>query len=109
VLGDSHVLQLKALLVCPQPACWHQKERFQKAWSSNSLLKNQASRPLFNAQGDELQKAHAVAVICSVLETLRIVAVALKPVVPKLSERMYEQLGFTPQQFQVGVFKIIQE
>lgn len=39
--------------------------------------------------------------ICSVLETLRIVAVALKPVVPKLSERMYQQLGFSEQQFQV--------
>ncbi len=52
-------------------------------------------------QGDEAQKAQAVSVICAVLETLRIVAVALKPVVPRLSERMYLQLGFSAQQFQV--------
>lgn len=52
-------------------------------------------------QGDEAQRAHGVAVLCTVLESLRIVAVGLKPVVPRLSERIYLQLGFTAEQFQV--------
>ncbi|KAF5840719.1 tRNA synthetases class I (M)-domain-containing protein [Dunaliella salina] len=51
-------------------------------------------------KGDEAQKAQAVTAICAVLETLRIVAVALKPVVPQLSMRIYQQLGYSPQQFQ---------
>ena len=54
------------------------------------------------SQGDDNQRAHAAVVLCSVLEVLRIVAVALKPVVPQLSARMYQQLGFTEGQFQVG-------
>ncbi len=44
-------------------------------------------------QGDSTQKAKAARDLLAVLEAVRIVAVLLAPVTPRLSERIYEQLG----------------
>ena len=45
-------------------------------------------------QGTDEQKAAAAAVLVSVLEAVRIVAVLLSPVTPALSRRIFQQLGF---------------
>ena len=34
-----------------------------------------------------------------ILEAMRIIAIALSPVTPRLSLRIYEQLGYTKEQF----------
>ncbi len=39
--------------------------------------------------------------LCTVLELLRVAAVALSPVTPAMSLRVYLQLGFTEQNFKV--------
>lgn len=44
-------------------------------------------------QGDDAQKAAAAEVLCVVLETVRVAAVALYPLTPALSQRCFAQLG----------------
>ena len=39
--------------------------------------------------------------LCTVLELLRVAAVALLPITPALSQRVYLQLGYTDQQYKV--------
>ena len=39
--------------------------------------------------------------LCTVLELLRVAAVALSPITPALSQRVYLQLGYTDQQYKV--------
>ena len=48
-------------------------------------------------QGDDAQKATAADALLAVLEAVRIVAVLLAPVTPRLSERIYQQLGLDYQ------------
>ena len=44
-------------------------------------------------QGSEEEKAAAIDALVAVLETIRIAAVLLHPVVPRLASRVLEQLG----------------
>ncbi len=53
------------------------------------------------AQGTDEEKAEAAAVLVSVLEAVRVVAVGLAPLTPALSRRIYSQLGFSDEHFQV--------
>jgi len=52
-------------------------------------------------KGSDEEKADAAVALCVVLEVLRIAAVALSPVTPALSARIYKQLGFSEQQLEV--------
>ncbi len=40
--------------------------------------------------------------LCAVLELLRVAAVALSPVTPALSQRVYLQLGYTEQDYKAS-------
>ncbi len=53
-------------------------------------------------QGTDEEKAEAAAVLVAVLEAVRVVAVGLAPITPGLAGRIYQQLGYTPEQFEVG-------
>ena len=44
-------------------------------------------------QGDSEQRAAAALDLLAVLEAVRVVAVLLAPITPRLSERVYQQLG----------------
>lgn len=48
-------------------------------------------------KGSEADKAAAAVVLASVLELCRVIAVALMPVTPSLSQRIYRQLGLEEQ------------
>ena len=48
-------------------------------------------------QGDDAQKAAAAEALLAVLEAVRIVAVLLTPITPRLSQRILEQLGVGDQ------------
>ena len=50
-------------------------------------------------QGSDEEKAVGRSILVEVLEAVRIVAVLLSPVTPKLSEDIYLQLGFTHEDF----------
>ncbi|MEW5299356.1 MAG: hypothetical protein WDW36_002381 [Sanguina aurantia] len=50
-------------------------------------------------KGNEEEKAAAVAVLVTILELVRVVAVMLLPVTPSLAGKIYSQLGFTEAQF----------
>ncbi|GAX73560.1 hypothetical protein CEUSTIGMA_g1011.t1 [Chlamydomonas eustigma] len=52
-------------------------------------------------KGSDEEKAAASAVLCAVLELLRVAAVALQPVTPSLSRRVYSQLGYSDAEFEV--------
>eukprot|EP00955_Chlamydomonas_euryale_P107310 365756-Chlamydomonas_euryale.AAC.25 len=48
--------------------------------------------------GSDAERASAALALCTVLELLRVAAVALLPVTPALSRRVFEQLGLPPVQ-----------
>lgn len=50
-------------------------------------------------QGTDEEKEEAGRVLVAVLEGVRIVAVALSPVIPGISRKLYQQLGFPPAAF----------
>lgn len=52
-------------------------------------------------QGSDEEKRVAAVALCTVLELLRVAAVALSPITPALSQRVYLQLGYTDQQYKV--------
>lgn len=66
-------------------------------WVGRSLDPNL----LVSVQGTDEEKAAAVAVLVTILELVRVVAVMLLPVTPSLAGKIYSQLGFTEAQFQV--------
>ena len=51
-------------------------------------------------QGSSEEKEQANLVLLEVLEAARIVAVMLVPIAPVLARRVYQQLGFSDQQFE---------
>ena len=61
---------------------------------ANVYLEEQAPWKLVKAG----QLAEAGDVLVAVLETMRLVAIALSPVTPRVAARMLEQLGLSPQQ-----------
>ncbi|KAK9809086.1 hypothetical protein WJX72_009193 [[Myrmecia] bisecta] len=50
-------------------------------------------------KGSDAEKEEAVAVLCSTLEAVRIVAVLLSPITPAMAQRIYEQLGYSAEDF----------
>ncbi|CAH9076568.1 unnamed protein product [Cuscuta epithymum] len=65
--------------------------------AGNSFIDKQAPWSLFKQGGVDFEIAAKDLVV--VLELVRIIAVALSPVTPSLSLRMYTQLGYTKDQF----------
>nr|GMD86085.1 methionine--tRNA ligase, chloroplastic/mitochondrial [Ipomoea batatas] len=65
--------------------------------AGNSYIDKQAPWSLFKKGGADFETAAKDLVI--VLEAVRIIAVALSPVTPSLSFRIYTQLGYTEDQF----------
>ena len=65
----------------------------------NQYLEETAPWTAFKKGSDE-QKVEAAAVLAAVLEAVRVVAVLLSPVTPSLSSRIYQQLGFSQEQFE---------
>ncbi|GJN08700.1 hypothetical protein PR202_ga26652 [Eleusine coracana subsp. coracana] len=63
----------------------------------NLYIDEQAPWSCFKQGGDSAEKAAKDLVI--ILETMRIIAIALSPITPSLSLRIYTQLGFTEDQF----------
>lgn len=63
----------------------------------NLYIDEQAPWSCFKQGGESAEKAAKDLVI--ILETMRIIAIALSPVTPSLSLRIYTQLGFTEDQF----------
>ena len=50
-------------------------------------------------QGNDEQKAEGRQVLADVLEALRIVALLISPITPRLARAMYMQLGFSEEHF----------
>ncbi|RCV45983.1 hypothetical protein SEVIR_9G500300v4 [Setaria viridis] len=65
----------------------------------NLYIDEQAPWSCFKKGGESTEKAAKDLVI--ILETMRIIAIALSPITPSLSLRIYTQLGFTEDQFRV--------
>ncbi|GMH38713.1 hypothetical protein BSKO_06597 [Bryopsis sp. KO-2023] len=65
----------------------------------NQYLEETAPWAAFK-KGSNGEKAYAGQVLVSVLEAVRIVAVMLSPVTPRLAQRIYIQLGFSEQDYQ---------
>ncbi|KAM3315013.1 hypothetical protein ACQJBY_033647 [Aegilops geniculata] len=63
----------------------------------NLYIDEQAPWSCFKQGGEIAEKAAKDLVI--ILETMRIIAIALSPITPSLSLRIYTQLGFTEDQF----------
>lgn len=57
------------------------------------------ARGLHVTQGTEEEKKEAARVLVAVLEGVRIAAVALSPVIPGISRKLYTQLGFPAAAF----------
>lgn len=55
---------------------------------------------MIGLQGNDEQKAEGRQVLADVLEALRIVAILISPLTPRLACAMYTQLGFSEEQFQ---------
>jgi hypothetical protein len=68
---------------------------------SEPFLNFSLSFSFFSPQESEEERATASLALCTVLELLRVAAVALSPVTPALSKRVYVQLGFSEHEFQV--------
>ncbi|KAF8673708.1 hypothetical protein HU200_048457 [Digitaria exilis] len=65
----------------------------------NLYIDEQAPWSCFRKGGESTEKAAKDLVI--ILETMRIIAIALCPIAPSLSLRIYSQLGFTEDQFRL--------
>uniref|UniRef100_A0A0D9VR20 methionine--tRNA ligase n=1 Tax=Leersia perrieri TaxID=77586 RepID=A0A0D9VR20_9ORYZ len=63
----------------------------------NLYIDEQAPWSCFKQGGESAEKAAKDLVI--ILETMRIIAIAISPITPSLSLRIYTQLGFTEDQF----------
>ena len=103
----DHPLRALAQEKAPAVAAAYERLRFDQACAEaltisgrgNQLLEETAPWTAFK-KGSEEDKAAAAAVLVAVLEAVRVVAVLLSPVTPGLSSRIYQQLGFTQQQFE---------
>lgn len=103
----DHPLRALAAAKAPAVAAAYERLRFDQACAEalaisgrgNQLLEETAPWSAFK-KGSEEDKAAAAAVLVAVLEAVRVVAVLLSPVTPGLSARIYQQLGFTQQQFE---------
>ncbi|BAT93615.1 methionine--tRNA ligase, chloroplastic/mitochondrial [Vigna umbellata] len=69
----------------------------------NSYMDQRAPWSLFK-QGDTAAEAAAKDLVI-ILETVRIIAIALFPVTPSLSWRIYEQLGYSRDQFDAATWR----
>ncbi|EER92662.1 methionine--tRNA ligase, chloroplastic/mitochondrial [Sorghum bicolor] len=65
----------------------------------NLYIDEQAPWSCFKQGGESAEKAAKDLVL--ILETMRIIAIALSPITPSLSLRIYTQLGFTEDQFRL--------
>ncbi|KAL6645600.1 hypothetical protein ACP70R_017208 [Stipagrostis hirtigluma subsp. patula] len=65
----------------------------------NLYIDEQAPWSCFKQGGESAEKAAKDLVL--ILETMRIIAIALSPITPSLSLRIYTQLGFTEDEFRV--------
>jgi len=65
----------------------------------NLYIDEQAPWSCFKKGGESAEKAAKDLVI--ILEIMRIIAIALSPIAPSLSLRIYTQLGFTEDQFRL--------
>jgi methionyl-tRNA synthetase len=105
-LPEDHPLRSLAAERAPMVASSFNKMRFHDACEQalsvsgrgNQLLEETAPWTAFK-KGDDAAKAEAAAVLASVLEAVRIVAVMLSPVTPALSRRIYQQLGLGDDAF----------
>ena len=66
---------------------------------SNQYLEESAPWTLFKSEEEEDRKRAEVTLV-SIMEALRIVAIAMSPITPTLSERIYAQLGLKPMESQ---------
>ncbi|GLT31367.1 hypothetical protein SLA2020_061090 [Shorea laevis] len=71
--------------------------------SGNSYMDERAPWSLFKQGGAASEAAAKDLVI--ILETMRIIAVALSPVTPNLSQRIYAQLGYSEDEFKNVTWK----
>lgn len=58
--------------------------------------------PPLHHQGTDEERAAASLALCVVLEVIRVSAVALSPITPSLSRKVFQQLGYTDAQFEVS-------
>ena len=65
--------------------------------SDTSCIEMASASQRLPLQGDDAQKAAAAEALLAVLEAVRIVAVLLAPITPRLSQRILEQLGVNNQ------------
>ena len=106
-VAADHPLRALAAEKAPAVADAFARLRFDQACEAalsisgrgNQYLEETAPWTAFK-KGSEEQRAEAAAVLAAVLEAVRVVAVLLSPVTPSLSARIYQQLGFTPEQHQ---------
>lgn len=99
-IPESDPLRQCAEKWIPVAATGYQRMKFHDACSAilsisgrgNQYLEEMAPWTAFK-KGDDSAKAQAAATLVGVLEAVRIVAVALSPVTPALSCRIYRQLG----------------
>lgn len=107
-IPEDHPLRALAATKVPAVAAGYERLRFDHACEAalaisgrgNQYLEETAPWTAFK-KGSEEQKAEAAVVLAAVLEAVRVVAVLLSPVTPALSARIYQQLGFSPEQHAV--------
>ena len=105
-LPEDHPLRVLAAQRVPVVATAYSRLKFHEACEAalsvsgrgNQFLEETAPWTAFK-KGDDVAKAEAAAVLVSVLEAVRIVAVLLSPVTPSLSRRIYQQLGLGDDAF----------
>lgn len=105
-IAADHPLRALAADRVPAVAAGFERLRFDQACEAalaisgrgNQYLEETAPWTAFK-KGSEEQQASAAEGLAAVLEAVRVVAVLLSPVTPALAARIYQQLGFSEQQF----------
>ena len=105
-IGEDHVLRRTAEEQVPIVETCFQNMKFHDACTAalvisgkgNQYLEEIAPWTAFKKGTDEEKQAASEALV-AVIEAVRIVAVLLLPVTPGLSRKIYQQLGFTDEQW----------
>lgn len=106
-LPEDHPLRALAAQRVPVVESAYSRLKFHEACEAalsvsgrgNQYLEETAPWSAFK-KGTDAEKVEAAAVLVSVLEAVRIVAVLLSPVTPSLSQRIYSQLGLGDEAFE---------
>eukprot|EP00271_Cylindrocystis_brebissonii_P017679 TRINITY_DN4689_c0_g1_i1.p1 TRINITY_DN4689_c0_g1~~TRINITY_DN4689_c0_g1_i1.p1 ORF type:complete len:267 (+),score=76.22 TRINITY_DN4689_c0_g1_i1:350-1150(+) len=112
LLSEKHPLALQAAAAVETAQGAYEELRFavaceallELAGAGNVFLEEQQPWALFKKGRPAEDAQKAATALAAVLEVVRIVAVALSPVTPALSRRLYAQLGFEASAFEAATW-----